>query len=403
MYLEQRRILILKYLIENESGSVQYFSSKFGVSKETIRHDLNSLAQMGFLKRCHGGAMVMKQSLQTELNSVKGEGLLDILNKISTTEFGNENQGIIKMNGKVCVFGSFNVDIVAKVSRFPRSGESLMAQGSSFGPGGKGANQAIAASKAGVQVHFVSKVGRDHFSQMAADHLTLSAIHSFNLYKSDTEPTGSAIIYVSQDDGENMIAVYSGANVTITENEVQGIVPELKKSDVLLVQLENNFDATISLVKIARSMNKTIILNPAPYSPEAIEFLSYINIITPNETEASLLSGIEIIDNDTARRAALKIHEMGAQTVLITMGSRGALLLNNNVFHNIKPFLSAVVDTTGAGDAFNGALAASLASGKDIVYAATWASAFASMAVELEGASSMPDVELVNARFTSNK
>lgn len=303
------------------------------------------------------------------------------------------------MQGKVCVFGSFNVDIVAKVERFPRGGESLMALGSSLGPGGKGANQATAASKAGAQVHFVAKVGKDQFSHLAADHLTRSAIHSYTLYQSESEPTGNAIIYVSQENGENMIAIYSGANTTITYSEIQKIIPELSSSDVLLVQLENNFDATHSLIKIAHELGKQVILNPAPYSAEIIPSIPFVDVITPNETEASLLSGIDISDFDTAKEAALRIARLGAKKVLITMGSRGALLLDNRQFSHIRAFPAVTVDTTGAGDAFNGALAASLAAGNSLVQAATWASAFASLAVELEGASNMPEFEQANVRL----
>ncbi|HBW2224498.1 TPA: DeoR family transcriptional regulator [Klebsiella quasipneumoniae subsp. quasipneumoniae] len=400
MYLEERRFAIIKHLIENNNGSVAYYSAHFGVSKETIRHDLNVLAESGFIRRCHGGAILSRRNLLSELNLGNSDELYDLLKKISSdSEILKYYRGQRKMNGRVCVFGSFNVDIVAKVSRFPRSGESLMALGSSVGPGGKGTNQATAASKAGAHVHFVSKVGKDQFSKMATEHLTLSEIDSFNLYQSDTEPTGSAIIYVSQDNGENMIAIYSGANTTVTNTEVQGVLPALSKSDILLVQLENNFDATLSLVRAARDMNKTVILNPAPYSPSAKDFLPYVDIITPNETEASLLSGVPITDMDSAKDAAKKIQSLGVATVLITMGSKGALLLIEDGFHHVNPYRAVVVDTTGAGDAFNGALAATLASGNDIIYSASWASAFASMAVELEGASSMPDINLVNAKF----
>ncbi|EAZ5076276.1 TPA: PfkB family carbohydrate kinase [Escherichia coli] len=404
MYLEERRLAIIQHLIENDNGSVAYYSARFGVSKETIRHDLNALAESGFVRRCHGGAILSKRNLLSELSSGNSNELLELLKKInSDSEIFNDYRGQKKMSGRVCVFGSFNVDIVAKVSRFPRGGESLMALGSSVGPGGKGTNQATAASKAGAYVHFVSKVGKDQFSRMASEHLTLSEIDSFNLYQSDTEPTGSAIIYVSQDDGENMIAIYSGANITVTDAEVQGIFPALKKSDILLVQLENNFEATFSLVKSARELGKKVILNPAPYSPKAKEFLPFIDIITPNETEASLLSGIAVTDMESAKTAAKEIQALGVTTVLITMGSKGALLLNDNKFHHIKPYPAVVVDTTGAGDAFNGALAATLASGRDLIYSASWASAFASMAVELEGASSMPDINLVNAKFTDHQ
>lgn len=168
------------------------------------------------------------------------------------------------MKSKVCILGSFNVDLVAKVARFPKGGESLMAQGSSLGPGGKGANQAQAASQAGAKVHFVSKVGTDQFSQFAMEHLSSSSIHSFKLYQSEQEPTGSAIIYVSQENGENMIAIYSGANTTITDEEVAELRTELSDAGVLLVQLENNFSATLNAMKLAQALGVRVIMNPAP-------------------------------------------------------------------------------------------------------------------------------------------
>lgn len=400
MFLEERRKNILHYLDKHERGFVSYFSVYFGVTKETIRSDLNILADMGLVQRCYGGAIILRRSLQAELISETGDSFEVLLQPINYRKSQTDNQNKGKnMKGKVCVFGSFNVDIVAKVERFPRGGESLLALSSSLGPGGKGANQATAASKAGAQVHFVAKVGKDQFSHLAAEHLNRSDIHSYTLYQSESEPTGNAIIYVSQENGENMIAIYSGANTTITHNEVQSMIPELSSADVLLVQLENNLDATHALIKIANELKKTIILNPAPYSAGIIPSIPFVDVITPNETEASLLSGIEINDVDTAKQAALRIAELGAKKVLITMGSRGALLLDDHQFSHIHAFPAVTVDTTGAGDAFNGALAASLAAGNTLVQAATWASAFASLAVELEGASNMPDFEQANIRL----
>ncbi|MEB0866456.1 PfkB family carbohydrate kinase [Citrobacter youngae] len=400
MFLEERRKHILQYINEHEKGFVNYFSAYFNVTKETIRSDLNILAEMGLVQRCHGGAIILRRSLQAELISETGDSFEVLLQPIIHRKSQRDDQQKGKcMQGKVCVFGSFNVDIVAKVERFPRGGESLLALSSSLGPGGKGANQATAASKAGAQVHFVAKVGKDQFSNLAADHLTRSDILSYTLYQSESEPTGNAIIYVSQENGENMIAIYSGANTTVTINEIQAIIPELSSSDVLLVQLENNFDATSSLIKIAHDLGKTVILNPAPYSDEIIPSIPYVDLITPNETEASLLSGIDIKDLDSAKEAAQRIAELGAKKVLITMGSRGALLLDNRQFSHIHAFPAVSIDTTGAGDAFNGALAASLAAGNSLIQAATWASAFASLAVELEGASNMPDFEQANTRL----
>jgi hypothetical protein len=230
MFLEERRHLIWQYLNKHERGTVNYFSACHGVSKETIRSDLNILAEMGLVQRCHGGAIILRRSLQSELISETGRGFEVLLQPIAHRKPQNDHQQKGKvMQGKVCVFGSFNVDIVARVERF-RGGESLLALASSLGPGGKGANQATAASKAGAKVHFAAKVGKDQFSQLAADHLNASEIHSYTLYQSDSEPTGNAIIYVSQENGENMIAIYSGANKTITHSEVQAIASELSSS-----------------------------------------------------------------------------------------------------------------------------------------------------------------------------
>lgn len=151
---------------------------------------------MGVVQRCYGGAIILRRSLQAELISETGNSFETLLQHINHRKLTNDKQQKGKdMQGKVYVFGSFKVDIVAKVERFPKGGESLMALGSSLGPGGKGTNQATAASKAGAQVHFVAKVGKDQFSNLAVEHLTRSAIHSYTLYQSESEPTGNAIIY----------------------------------------------------------------------------------------------------------------------------------------------------------------------------------------------------------------
>lgn len=401
MFLEERRNQILAYLTRHERASVDYLATVFAVSKETIRSDLNELARLNLVQRCYGGAIIVRRSLQSELIAPSGENFEVLLKRLEKqTRHQTSKQKGNKMNGKVCILGSFNVDIVAKVARFPKGGESIMAQGSALGPGGKGANQAMAASRAGSQVYFVTKVGTDQFSQFAYDHLSSSDIHAFKLYQSDTEPTGNAIIYVSQQNGENMIAIYPGANQTITDDEVAAIAPELATSDVLLVQLENNFSATLNVIKLAHALGKKVILNPAPYSSEILPYLEYLDVITPNETEASLLSGIDIQDFDSTKEAALKIARMGAKRVIITMGSRGALLYDGHQFQHIPAFPALGVDTTGAGDAFNGAFAAALANGQSMVQAATYASAFASLAVEREGASNMPEHQQVIARLS---
>ncbi|WP_455815376.1 ribokinase [Pseudomonas graminis] len=402
MYLEQRRNSILDYLDQHESLSVAWLAAAFAVSKETIRSDLAALASLGMVQRCHGGAMVIRRNLQARLISETGGNFEVLLQRLESQRQLSVPRDNTQTQGRVCILGSFNVDIVAKVARFPKGGESLLALGSTLGPGGKGANQAMAASRAGARVHFVSKVGTDQFSQFAFDHLSASDIHSFRLYQSDVEPTGNAIIYVSQEDGENMIAIYSGANKTLTDGEVAEMTHELAGSDVLLVQLENNFSATLNAMKLATTLGVRVIMNPAPFSTDALACLQYVDVLTPNETEASLLSGVEVNDLDSAKEAALAIVRQGAKRVIITMSSRGALILENGQFQHIAAFPALSVDTTGAGDAFNGAFAAALAKGQTIAQAATYAAAFASLAVEREGASNMPDHPQVVARLAQH-
>lgn len=403
MFLEERRIKILQYLDDNERVSVIHLATIFSVTKETIRTDLRALAQQGLVQRCHGGAIIIRRNLQAKLISETNNDFEVLLQNIANQRSKQKKNKDKKMNGKVCILGSFNVDIVAKVERFPKGGESLLALGSTLGPGGKGANQAAAASRAGAKVHFVSKVGKDQFSQFAYDHLSSSEIHSFRLYQSEDEPTGNAIIYVSQQDGENMIAIYSGANKTITDDEVSEMAHELADSDVLLLQLENNFPATLNAIKLASALGVKIIMNPAPYSADILQCLSYLDVVTPNETEASLLSGVEVTDLASAKLAAQAIFELGARKVIITMGAHGALLYDHQQFQHIPAFPALSVDTTGAGDAFNGALAAALATGQTLAQSATYASAFASLAVEREGAANMPHREQVLSRLCHSR
>ncbi len=399
MFLKERRSQILEILKIKGRVTVNELSVIFSVSKETIRSDLSYLAVKGLLERSHGGALIIRRIFRKEIVNESNSMVGELLEKISKS-VKKPRLKEYKMKGNVCILGSFNVDIVAKVDRFPRSGESIMAIDSFIGPGGKGTNQAIAASHADAKVHFVAKVGNDQFSQLAYDYLSSSKIDTFTLYKSEKESTGNALIYVTQDSGENMIAIHSGANVSITESEVADIEPYLLLSDVLLIQLENNINAIYFAIKLANALNIKIILNPAPYSDAALPLLPFIQIITPNETEASQLSGIEVTDIASAKLAAKAIHDLGVSVVIITMGSNGALIFDGNHYTHIAAFPAVPVDTTGAGDAFNGALAASIAKGKDIIESANYASMFASLAVEKEGASSMPENAAVIKRLS---
>lgn len=297
------------------------------------------------------------------------------------------------MNGKVCVLGSFNVDIVARVPRFPRGGETLVGDSSFIGPGGKGANQALAAARAGGRVHYIGKCGNDEFAEFTLRHLESYGFTSFTLYRSDECATGRAVIYVSAENAENMIAIYPGANITFTSEEIDASGNEIRSADILLVQLETNFPALIQAMGLAQNVGTRVICNPAPCHPGIMECMPYIDIITPNESEASLLSGLPMESLEDAEKTALTIAAMGPHTVIITLGSQGLLLLDRGSFTHIPAFPARPVDTTGAGDAFNGAFAAALAEGQNLVQACKYASAFASLAVERTGVANMPNRE----------
>jgi len=290
------------------------------------------------------------------------------------------------MKGKVCVFGSFNLDVVAVMRRFPLPGESLTAHNSMMGAGGKGANQATAALRAGARVHYIGKVGNDDFGLFARRHLEKTGFDAITLFTCKEKPTGNALIYVAGDDAENMISVYPGANTTVTAAEVTRCQPTVAAADILLVQLENNLSAIQRMVDNARASGTFVILNPAPWQKISDALLAKVDLLTPNSTEASQLSGVTGTDFASARRAAEVLHRKGARQVIITLGIAGALLSTPAQQQRIPLFPAQPRDTTGAGDAFNGALAARLASGEDLPQAARFAAAFASLCVERAGA-----------------
>lgn len=397
MFKEERRTAILNLLIKDNSVSVSKLAILFNVSQETIRSDLCYFQKTGMLLRCYGGGIINRHALSKLIT----ENKIDISDVVATPA----NKGIrlnregAKMSGKVCVLGSFNIDVSATVPWLPQSGESILASQFGFYPGGKGANQALAANNAGADVHFIFKVGKDQFSSFALNHIIQSGINSYCAYQTDEAPTGSALIYVCAEDGDNIIAIYPGANMMLSPQEINEQESYISAADVLLMQLETNIDAIGEFVRLGKQENKTIILNPAPYTKNANSLLSSIDILTPNETEASFLSGITISDIKDAKKAGNIILQSGVKKVIITLGAQGSLLCESNRTLFIPSWSAVVKDAAGAGDAFNGALATSLARKSDLVSAIQYASAFASLAVEQEGASSMPQHAQVQHRM----
>lgn len=230
------------------------------------------------------------------------------------------------MKGKVCVFGSFNLDIVAGMSRFPRPGESLIADNSMMGPGGKGANQAMAALRAGARVHYIGKIGQDDFGNFARRHLENSGFDAITLFTCKEKPTGNALIYVAGDDAENMISVYPGANLTVTAAEVTRCQPTVAAADILLMQLENNLSAIQRMIDTAQAAETRVILNPAPWQKVSDTLLARVDLLTPNSHEATQLTGVAVSDFASAQRAAQVLHDKGVRQLIITLGMQGALL-----------------------------------------------------------------------------
>ncbi|CCI76833.1 unnamed protein product [Klebsiella pneumoniae subsp. rhinoscleromatis SB3432] len=253
--------------------------------------------------------------------------------------------------------------MVARVDRFPVPGESLVACGSMTSAGGKGANQATAALKAGANVHYIGKIGNDTFGHFARRHLKGVGFNAVTLLVAEEIPTGNALIYVAA----------------------------IGCADVVLVQLENNLSAIEQVIDAGKQAGALVILNPAPWQPVEHAVLSKVDLLTPNATEAGLMTGRWVDSLTAAAEAADVLHAQDARNVIITLGASGALLSEHGVKSPIPCFPSHPRDTTGAGDAFNGALAARLACGEPLQAAARFAAAYAAVSVEKQGASSLPE------------
>lgn len=304
------------------------------------------------------------------------------------------------MNDRVFVFGSYNVDIVSVVEEFPLPGQSVRSKSFRLGSGGKGANQAYAAQQNAVDVTFLSKIGIDQFSTYAQDELEKYNFYRLHLLKTDEQPTGIANIFVRESDKENCLAINLGANGSFSKQEIRHFQQEIRENKVLLVQMENNADAILDTMIIARKHNVITILNPAPFSNEIKNLLPYTDIITPNQTEAEMLTGITIKCLDDAKMAARILNTLDkVANVVITLGSQGALAYDGKKYHFVESFKINALDTTGAGDAFNGAFAAQIAQEVTLSEAVRYATAYASLAVERKGAANMPDGRLVAERM----
>ena len=288
------------------------------------------------------------------------------------------------MARKIVVVGSSNTDMIIKLSRIPQPGETLLGGQFVMAAGGKGANQAVAAARAGGDVTFVARVGKDMFGEQAVAGLIQQGINVDHVH-SDESPSGVALIFVAKN-GENSIAVGSGANANLTPADVRQAKYAFASADAVILQLETPLDTVQAAADLAASNGALVVLNPAPAQPLPDKLLKKISILTPNETETELLTGVHVSDEASCRRAADFLLHKGVANVIITLGSRGAFVATPTSSQLVPGFEVQPVDATAAGDTFNGALAVAIAEGKAMIDAVHFANAAAAISVTTMGA-----------------
>ena len=298
------------------------------------------------------------------------------------------------MKQKVTVFGSFVVDLMARAPHLPAPAQTVKGTYFQQGAGGKGFNQGIAAHKAGGNVVMITKIGTDSLGKVATDVMDEVGLSKEHLFYNEEVATGTALIMVDETTAQNAIIIVPGACSSITDEDIAKVADEIKSSSYLLVQLEVNQDANEKVVKLAKEAGVRVIINTAPYQPMTDEFLRGAYLVTPNEVEAEEVTGVAITDLDSANEAARVFFEKGVENVLITLGSRGVYVATRERAEIIPCFKVQAVDTTGAGDAFNGGFLTALSEGKDLWDAARFAQALAALSVQRLGTTaSMPTRE----------
>jgi len=286
---------------------------------------------------------------------------------------------------KIFVIGSSNTDMIIQLDRLPVPGETIIGGKFSTAPGGKGANQAVAAARAGGSITFLSRVGTDMFGEEAIKGFAKDGLDINYISRDMNEPSGVALIFIGEN-GENSIGVASGANAKILPENLENLSNMFSEGDILLMQLEIPVETIEYAATVASEKNVKIILNPAPAQHLSDELLKKISIITPNETEAEILTGVKVNNDDDAQKAADILKKKGVDTVIITLGSRGAFVFDNEFNGLVPSFKVKAVDTTAAGDVFNGAFTVALSEGKSVKDSVLFGNAAAALSVTKLGA-----------------
>jgi ribokinase len=295
----------------------------------------------------------------------------------------------------ITVIGSSNMDLVVKSQRIPAVGETILGGDFIMAPGGKGANQAVAAAKLGAHVYFIAKVGDDVFGQQSAANFKKEGVDTKYVVQTTEAPSGVALIMVD-DEGNNSIVVAPGANQKLSPDDVKRAEADMASSGAVVAQLEVPLETIEFAGKLANQSGVPFVLDPAPARKLSSELLKMVDVLTPNETEAQILTGVEVKDHDSARAASESLLSLGVKTVILTMGVQGFLLADKERIEFVNARMVEAVDSTAAGDAFTGSLAVGMAQGKTLSEAASFANYVAALSVTKMGAQpSMPTLKEV--------
>lgn len=302
------------------------------------------------------------------------------------------------MPGDIAILGVFVADTAYRADRPPRMGETILGNSFALGPGGKGSNQAVAAARAGGKVHFISKLGRDAFADLAFSIWSDAGVHPA-VTQHDDSYTGAAYIFIEESTGNNAIIICPGVAGTISAADVEARSDLISGASVFITQLEQPMEAAYRALEIAKRGGARTILNPAPAAEVSREMLALCDFVTPNESEAAGLTGIAVASVEDARRAAEALLDMGVGAAVITLGENGVFFMDRHQSAHVPPFHAGpVVETTGAGDAFNGGFAVALAEGADPIDAVRFGCATAGISVTRPGtAPSMPSRKEIDA------
>ncbi|EKO3721592.1 ribokinase [Vibrio metschnikovii] len=286
---------------------------------------------------------------------------------------------------QLVVLGSVNADHVLQVPTFPRPGETLHGRNYQVIPGGKGANQAVAAARLKADVGFIACVGDDAFGIESCERFKRDGMDIRGVKVQADCPTGIAMIQVS-DRGENSICLSAEANDRLTAEAIEDDLPSIRAASYLLMQLETPIDGIIKAAQVAKQAKTKVVLNPAPARELSSSLLSCVDVITPNETEAQVLTGITVTDDASAQQAATVLHQQGIEIVIITLGAKGVWLSEHGRGQLIPGFRVSATDTTAAGDTFNGAFVTGLLENMPLESAIKFAHAAAAISVTRFGA-----------------